>query len=76
MSGTLLSHHGKITRAQLREIVEQLLEILAGGRPLEPSPIERYPRLAFSVLHDDARPRDPIFLFALDQVTEDVERAP
>ena len=66
----------QVARAQRRELVEQAVE-RAALRQLElREAIELVEGARLAVLEDDPRPRHPVGLLAVNQVADDVERAP
>ena len=61
--------------AQKRKLVEKFSNRLACNRVVEPETVEWFEGPRVSMLKNDAQARNPICLFSVDQVTQNIKRA-
>src|SRR5512134_2056990 len=66
----------EVRRTHVREAFEQGLQRPAPKARELRQAVEGVERPCFAVLQDDARPRDPVGLVAMNQVPEDIDGAP
>jgi len=71
-----VAQNAQVRAAQRLELVEQRRERAAAVALDVPKAVERREPADRALLQDDPRSRDPVGLFAIDQVTDDVEGAP
>ena len=63
-------------RPRTPKFVQQLRQRLSFAQLYVPSAIKRLKRPTFSGFQYDSRPRNPVRLFAINQVSDDVEHVP
>jgi putative YphP/YqiW family bacilliredoxin len=66
----------EIRLTQRGELVEEIGQRWSGGRRKLREPVERVEGARVAILQDDLHARHPVRLFPVNQVTDDVERAP